>query len=109
MAYGIAFDMDTNCYKDYIRSMADECTDQSALERQAKNRLAKVYKEIEDAMSSAGFIRLQGSVYRSEKDEIDAVFDAIDELSKIEGFNDCVRSVHGFRMEGWSDLKRRLR
>jgi virulence-associated protein VapD len=60
-------------------------------------------------MMSAGFIRLQGSLYRSDKDNIDAVFDAVDELSKIEGFNDCVRSVHGFEMKGWSDLKKRLK
>ncbi|SFV67835.1 hypothetical protein MNB_SM-6-238 [hydrothermal vent metagenome] len=32
-------------------------------------------------MSTAGFLRLQGSVYRSDKDSIDAVFDAVDELS----------------------------
>lgn len=108
MAYGIAFDMDTNCYKDYIKSLSEDIDDTEA-ENKAKSRLAKVYKEIELAMSDAGFLRLQGSVYRSDKDDIDAVFDAVEVLSKIEGFNDCVRSVHGFRMEGWSDLKRRLR
>ncbi len=107
MAYGIAFDMDTNCYKDYIKALSDD-TDEATAESKAKSRLARVYKEIEQAMSSAGFIRLQGSVYRSDKDDIDAVFDAVEELSKIDGFNDCVSSVHGFRMDGWSDLKRRL-
>lgn len=104
MAYGIVFDMDTNCYKDYIKALSDDIDEVTA-----ESRLARVYKEIEQAMSIAGFIRLQGSVYRSDKDDIDAVFDAVGELSKIDGFNDCVSSVHGFRMDGWSDLKRRLR
>lgn len=108
MAYGIAFDMDTNCCKDYIKALSLDISDDEA-ENKAKSRLARIYKEVEQSMSKAGFIRLQGSVYRSDKDDIDAVFDAVEELSKIEGFNDCVSSVHGFRMEGWSDLKRRLK
>lgn len=108
MAYGIAFDMDTNCYKDYIKALSEDIGELES-ESKAKSRLARVYKEIEQSMYKAGFVRLQGSVYRSEKDDIDAVFDAVEELSKIDGFNDCVSSVHGFRMEGWSDLKRRLK
>ncbi len=108
MAYGIAFDMDTNCYKDYIKDLHDDLTEEEA-ENKAKSRLTKVYREIEEAMSRAGFIRLQGSVYRADKDDIDAVFDAVEALSVIEGFNDCVKSVHGFRMDGWSDLKKRLK
>lgn len=108
MAYGIAFDMDTNCYKASIKTISED-TDKATTENKAKSQLAKVYKEIEQAMSRAGFIRLQGNIYRSDKDDINTVFDAIEELSKIDGFNDCVSSVHGFRIEGWSDLKRRLK
>ena len=106
--FGIAFDIDTKCYKDYIKELDTELSEEEA-EKKANNRLAKVYKEIETAMNTAGFLRLQGSVYRSDKDSIDAVFDAVDELSKIDGFNDCVKSVHGFEMKGWSDLKKRLK
>lgn len=104
MAYGIAFDMDTNCYKDYIKGLEDGLTD-----NQAKSRLSKVYKEIEEAMYKAGFVRLQGSLYRSESEDLNYVFSAIDNLSKIQGFKDCVDSVHAFKLEGWSDLTARIR
>ena len=63
MAYGIAFDIDTNCYKDFIREKFPELDETEALIK-ATSRLTHVYKEIEDAMYRAGFIRLQGSVYR---------------------------------------------
>ena len=106
MAYGIAFDVDTNCYKDYILKQNPEISDIEALKK-ANSRLTH---QIEDAMYSAGFIRLQGSVYRTEeKDDIDSIFDAVDELSNIEGLKECVKSIHGFRIEGWSDIKKRLK
>jgi virulence-associated protein VapD len=109
MAYGIAFDIDTNCYKDYIVKQNPKISDAEALKK-AISRLTHLYKEIEDAMYSAGFIRLQGSVYRTEdKDDIDSIFDAVDELSQIDGLKECVKSVHAFRMEGWSDIKKRLK
>ena len=108
MAYGIAFDIDTNCYKDFIKEKFPELDEMEALKK-ASSRLTNVYKEIEDAMYRAGFIRLQGSVYRTEeKDDIDSIFDAVDELSQIEGLKECVKSVHGFRMDGWSDIKKRI-
>ena len=108
MGYGIAFDIDTNCYKAYIVKQYPEIDEAEAFKK-ATSRLTRLYKEIEDAMYSAGFIRLQGSVYRTEdKDDIDSIFDAVDELSKIEGLKECVKSVHGFRMEGWSNIKKRL-
>ena len=60
MAYGIALSIDTRCSK-----------------------------EIEKAMSNAGFVRLQENLYRSDKDDIDAVFDAIEELNKVkQGFTE---------------------
>ena len=109
MAYGIAFDIDTNCYKEYILEQNPNLNEEEAIKK-ATSRLTNLYKEIEDAMYEAGFIRLQGSVYRTEdKDDIDSIFDAVDELSKIEGLKECVKSVHGFRMEGWSDIKKRIK
>ncbi len=109
MAYGVAFDIDTNCYKEFIVLQNPDLDEVKALQK-ATSRLTKLYKEIEDAMYEAGFIRLQGSVYRTEeKDDIDSIFDAVDELSKIEGLKECVKSVHGFRMEGWSDIKKRIK
>lgn len=103
MAYGIAFDMNINCYKDYIKELHNDLK-KNEDENKEKSHLASVYREIEEGMSRAGFIHLQGNIYRSNKDSIDA----IDELSVIKGFHDCVKSVHGFRMDGWSDLKKRL-
>ena len=109
MAYGIAFDVDTNYYKNYILKQNPKIGEAEALKK-ANSRLTHLYKEIEDAMYSAGFIRLQGSVYRTEdKDDINSIFDAVDELSDIEGLKECVKSIHGFKIEGWSDIKKRLK
>ena len=49
MAYGIAFDIDTNCYKDFIKEKFPELDEMEALKK-ATSRLTNVYKEVEDAM-----------------------------------------------------------
>ena len=55
MAYGIAFDIDTNYYKDFIKEKFPKLDEIEALKK-ATSRLTNVYKEIEDAVDELSII-----------------------------------------------------
>lgn len=62
------------------------------------------YFEIKALMKSYGFDWTQGSVYVSQKNDLTAVYKAINSLSKISWFKKSVRDIRAFKVEDWSDF-----
>lgn len=64
------------------------------------------YFEIRQALCAVGVDWTQGSVYlsTSNKDNLTAVYKAINALSKISWFKKSVRDIRAFKVEDWSDF-----
>lgn len=64
------------------------------------------YSEIRQVLRALGFDWTQGSVYlsTSNKDNLTAVYKAINALSKISWFKKSVRDIRAFKVEDWSDF-----
>lgn len=61
------------------------------------------YTEIKNTLSDNEFYWIQGSTSVTKKN-LDAVYLAINSLSKISWFKKSVRDIRVFRIEDWSDF-----
>ena len=87
--YAIAFDLEVSELKKHYGEPYDNA-----------------YFEIKIEMSKLGFDWTQGSVYLSSdnKNNLAAVYKAINTLSQIEWFKKSVRDIRAFKVEDWSDF-----
>lgn len=64
------------------------------------------YDEIRQELESLGFKWTQGSVYINSdtNNSLTNVYKAINRLSHIGWFKQCVRDIRAFKIEEWSDF-----
>ena len=66
--------------------------------------VSQAYLDIEQTLSTYGFIRIQGSVYVTQSEDLANLFVAIMALKKLSWFSTCVRDIRAFKVEQWSDF-----
>jgi virulence-associated protein VapD len=62
------------------------------------------HSDIARALKTAGFRRIQGSVFVTEEPGLMAVTKAMVALKAIVWFPPCVRDIRAFKVEDWSDF-----
>lgn len=67
--------------------------------------VAQAYADIGEALERFGFLRIQGSVYVCEREDLANLFAAMNALKSLQWFAGCVRDIRAFRIEQWSDFK----
>jgi virulence-associated protein VapD len=66
--------------------------------------VSQAYTDIAKTLARFGFIRVQGSVYTTESEDMAILFQAIIALKELPWFAASVRDVRAFRIEQWSDF-----
>lgn len=66
--------------------------------------VAQAYKDIGTILSKYGFVRIQGSLYVTENEDMAILFRAIMALKRLDWFPAAVRDIRAFRIEQWSDF-----
>ncbi len=64
----------------------------------------KAYEDVQIVLEKYGFLRIQGSVYLNEEDDMTRVFLAIQALKAIPWFPQCVTDIRAFKVENWSNF-----
>ncbi len=72
-------------------------------------RSQQAYEDIAKTLVRFGSRRVQGSVYASDHEELDRLFEAISALKALGWFGQCVNNVRAFRVEQGADLTRLMR
>jgi virulence-associated protein VapD len=72
-------------------------------------RSQQAYEDIARTLARFGFERVQGSVYASDHEELDPLFEAIAALQALGWFGRSVKNVRTFRMEQGADFTRLMR
>ena len=85
--YAIAFDLSVNDTRSHHPS-----------------GVRKAYLEIEEALSTFGFRRIQGSLFVTDDENLSNLFRAIQNLKARAWFPASVRDIRAFRVELWSDF-----
>ena len=62
------------------------------------------YYEIGKVLRNYDFYNTQGSVYLSEKNDLNSLFRAMNHLKSIDWFCKSVRDIRTFKVEDWSDF-----
>jgi virulence-associated protein VapD len=66
--------------------------------------VAQAYTEIGAILAEHGFVRVQGSLYVSDDENMANLFQAIQALRTRAWFPKSVRDIRAFRIEQWSDF-----
>ncbi len=66
--------------------------------------LSQAYADIGGTLAGFGFIRVQGSLYLADKDDLANLFSAITALKSLPWFPKSVRDIRAFKVEHWSDF-----
>ena len=66
--------------------------------------VSQAYADIGNALAGFGFDRVQGSLYRTDNDDLVNLFDAIMTLKRLPWFPSSVRDIRAFKVEHWSDF-----
>jgi virulence-associated protein VapD len=66
--------------------------------------VAQAYDDIGATLERFGFMRVQGSVYVCEREDLANLFAAMTALRSLQWFSLCVRDIRAFRIEQWSDF-----
>jgi virulence-associated protein VapD len=66
--------------------------------------VSQAYADIGETLSRFGFLRVQGSVYVCEREDLANLFSAMNALKSLQWFAPCVRDIRSFRIEQWSDF-----
>jgi len=66
--------------------------------------LRQAYLDVETTLGRFGFVRVQGSVYVSEDEDLTKVVRAMNALKALPWFPASVRDIRAFRIEQWSDV-----
>ena len=62
------------------------------------------YSDIGIVLKKYGFVRVQGSLYTCENENMANLFSAIYDLKSLSWFSASVRDIRAFRIEQWSDF-----
>lgn len=73
-------------------------------ERQHPKGVSQAYAEIGAILAEFGFVRIQGSLYVSQDENMAKLFQAIMALREQPWFPQSVRDIRAFRIEQWSDF-----
>lgn len=65
---------------------------------------SRAYEDIARVLRRHGFERVQGSVYRSQAEDLVALLTAMNDLRALPWFPGSVRDIRAFRVEQWSDF-----
>jgi virulence-associated protein VapD len=66
--------------------------------------VARAYTDIGFVLNKHGFVRVQGSLYVSDNEDMAKLFTAIQSLKSLPWFPQSVRDIRAFRIEQWSDF-----
>jgi len=71
--------------------------------------VAHAYADIGATLSTYGFLRVQGSLYTSESEDLANLFAAISALKALPWLPASVRDIRAFRVEQWSDFTKMVK
>ena len=66
--------------------------------------VAQAYQDIANELGRFAFVRVQGSVYVTQSDDLANLFQAIMTLKALPWFPGSVRDIRAFKVEHWSDF-----
>lgn len=66
--------------------------------------LRQAYVDVGATLGRFGFVRVQGSVYVTEDEDLTKVVRAMNALKALSWFPVSVRDIRAFRVEQWSDF-----
>ncbi len=66
--------------------------------------VSQAYTDIANTLAKFGFIRVQGSLYTNNIEDMANLFEAIMALKSLPWFAASVRDIRAFRVEQWSDF-----
>jgi virulence-associated protein VapD len=66
--------------------------------------VSQAYTEIGAVLAEHGFLRVQGSLYVTDSEDMANLFRAIQSLRARAWFPKSVRDIRAFRVEQWSDF-----
>lgn len=87
MAFAVAFDLNVN--------------DTKAAHPKG---VTQAYSDIANTLSGFGFTRIQYSVYHTPNEDLANLFNAMQTLKALGWIRHCVKRIHVFRVEQWSDF-----
>jgi virulence-associated protein VapD len=76
----------------------------SEIRKKHPKSVAQAYFDIGKTLEGFGFTWVQGSVYVCEREDLANLFSALQALKTLTWFAGCVRDIHAFRIEQWSDF-----
>jgi virulence-associated protein VapD len=65
---------------------------------------ATAYQQIEKTLATYSFVRKQGSVFVTDRNDMANLFAAILALKKLADFSNYVEDLRAFKIEQWSDF-----
>lgn len=71
--------------------------------------VSAAYAEIGATMVGYGFVRVQGSLYVCNNEDLANLMDALDALAGLHWFPGSVRDIRAFRVDQWSDFTERIK
>lgn len=66
--------------------------------------VSQAYADIGATLFGFGFVRVQGSLYTTDRDDLANLFLAISALKALVWFPDSVRDIRAFKIDHWSDF-----
>lgn len=76
----------------------------SETEKAHPKGVSQAYTDIGQALAEYDFVRIQGSVYVNESEDLANLFSAVSALRALPWFAESVRDIRAFRIEQWSDF-----
>ncbi len=64
----------------------------------------RAYYEIKESLLKNDFHWIQGSTYLTVNGNLGNLYQAINDLSKLEWFRKAVRDIRAYKVEDWSDF-----
>ena len=68
--------------------------------------VSQAYADIGSTLAGFGFVRIQGSLYTTQQDDLANLFSAIMALKALSWLPASVRDIRAFKIEQWSDFTR---
>jgi len=68
--------------------------------------VSQAYADIGATLADFGFVRIQGSLYTTESEDLANLFAAITALKALPWLPASIRDIRAFRVEQWSDFTR---
>jgi len=76
----------------------------SETEKNHPKGVSQAYIDIGAILFEYGYVRLQGSLYMTQNEDMAILFQAIQALRTLDWFPKAVRDIRAFRVDQWSDF-----